>query len=339
MNTVKTVLQILLVAILSSSAPAALAADYTLTISSWSSPQHGINAKMWPRFIQMIEQATNGAVTAQVKLDLAAPTAQADVVQDGIADLAIIAQSYTPGRFPSAKLAERPGYGASTEALSAAYWRAYKQHLESANEYRGLKLIALHTNGPAMLHSNKKVANLVDVAGMKLRITDEAMGRLINTLGASGIQVTAPKVYETLASHAADGVLMPMEARVGFRLTEVAKNVYTVPGGFGRFSFGFVMNQAAFDKLPRNVRTALEEKVFGERLSREMGRIWDEIDEIGRQGTLAAKGNTINPMTPADMVQFRQQADAVTQALVAELSAKGINAAAVVQMLRDADRQ
>jgi len=338
MKSVKNALQTMLAAILLISAFPALAADYTLTISSWSSPQHGINARMWPRFIQMIEEATNGAVTAQVKLDLAAPTAQTDVVQDGIADISIIAQSYNPGRFPSAKLAERPGYGASTEALSAAYWRAYEQHLEHANEYRGLKLIALHTNGPAMLHSNKKVANLGEVAGMKLRITDEAMGRLINTLGASGVQVTAPKVYETLASHTADGVLMPMEARVGFRLTEVAKNVYSVPGGFGRFSFGFVMNPAAFNKLPRNIRAALEEKVFGERLSREMGRIWDEIDEIGREGTLAAKDNNIHPMTPADVAQFRLQADAVTQALVAELSAKGINAAAVVQMLREAGK-
>jgi|GEM_PF-168919 len=336
-NGLGTLLAKGLVLLLAGLAPIASAADYTLTISSWSSPQHGINAKMWPRFIQMVQEATNGAVTARVKLDLAAPTAQTDVVQDGVADIAIIAQSYTPGRFPSAKLAERPGYGASTEALSVAYWRAYERYLKSANEYRGLKLIALHTNGPALLHSNKKVTRLGEVAGMKLRITDEATGRLINALGASGIQVTAPKVYETLASNTADGVLMPMEARVGFRLTEVAANVYTVQGGFGRFSFGFVMNEAAFNKLPEAIRAALEEKVFGEPLSREMGRIWDEIDDIGRQGTLAVAGNSINPMTQADERQLRQQADAVTQALVDELTVRGINASAVVQMLREAD--
>jgi len=330
-------MKILLAASLVLLSTAASAANYTLTISSWSSPQHGINAKMWPRFIQMIEQATNGAVTAQVKLDLAAPTAQTDVVQDGIADIAIIAQSYNPGRFPSAKLVERPGYG-SSQALSVAYWQAYERYLKSANEYRGLKLIALHVNGPAMLHANKKVTRLDQVAGMKLRITDEAMGRLINSLGASGVQVTAPKVYETLASHTADGVLMPMEARVGFRLTEVAKNVYTVPGGFGRFSFGFVMNQAAFNKLPQALRTALEENVFGERLSGEMGRIWDEIDDIGREGTLATADNSITPMAPADVARFRQQADTVTQALVAELSARGINAAGVVDMLNAAGK-
>lgn len=312
------------------------AQEYTLTISSWNSPQHGINAKMWPRFIEMIEEATGGRVTAQVKLDLAAPTAQTDVVQDGVADLAIIAQSYTAGRFPSAKLAERPGYEASTEELSAAYWRAYDTYLKDAREYRGLKLVALHTNGPAQLHSDRKVARLGDVSGMKLRITDEAMGRFINALGASGIQVPAPKVYETLSSNTADGVLMPMEARVGFRLTEVARNAYVVPGGFGRFSFAFVMNEDAFNALPDDIRTALDEKVFGERLSRELGRIWDEIDAIGREGTLAAADNAINEITPEDLAEFQRQADTVTEALIAELTATGIDAAAVVEMLRSA---
>jgi len=261
------------------------------------------------------------------------------VVQDGVADIAIIAQSYTPGRFPSARLAERPGYEASTEDLSVAYWRAYEQYLKGANEYRGLKLIALHTNGPAQLHSAKQVTRLADVAGMKLRITDEAMGRFINVLGATGIQVPAPKVYETLSSHTADGVLMPLEARVGFRLTEVAANAYVVPGGFGRFSFAFVMNEDAFDALPQDIRAALDEKVFGEPLSRELGHIWDEIDEIGRQGTLAAEGNAIHEIGPEDYAVFRQHADVVTAALVDELSATGIDAAAVVDLLRNAGKK
>ncbi len=312
------------------------AAEYTLTISSWNSPQHGINAKMWPRFVEMIEEATDGRVTADLKIDLAAPTAQADVVQDGVADIAIIAQSYSPGRFPSARLAERPGYEASTEELSAAYWRGYDQYLRQANEYRGLKLLALHVNGPALLHSAKPVTQLSDISGMKLRITDEAMGRFINLLGATGINVPAPKVYETLSSNAADGVLMPMETRVGFRLTEVAQNVYLVPGGFGRFSFAFVMNEEAFADLPEDIRIALDEKVFGEPLSRELGRIWDEVDEIGHVGTLATPGNAINTITAEDQAEFSRQAEVITQALIAELNADGIDAAAVVDLLRNA---
>jgi TRAP-type C4-dicarboxylate transport system substrate-binding protein len=41
------------------------AADHTLTISSWAPPTHGINAQMWPNLIKMMEEATDGAVTAE----------------------------------------------------------------------------------------------------------------------------------------------------------------------------------------------------------------------------------------------------------------------------------
>lgn len=314
----------------------AVAAEYKLVISSWTSPQHGINAKMWPRFIEMVEEATDGRVTAELKLDLGPPQAQTDLVQDGIADVSIIAHSYQTGRFPSTKLAELPGYTASTEDFSAAYWRAYEKYMKPANEHRGLKLMALHTNGPAQLHSHSKVTKLDEIAGMKLRITGEAMGQAVNALGATGIQVPAPKVYETLSSNAADGVLMPMEARVGFRLTEVAENVYEMPGGFGRFSFAFVMNEDVFNSFPEDIRTALDEKVFGEPLSRELGRIWDEIDEIGRAGTLAAEGNGITVASAEDQAEFTRRTAGLRQAIIDEVAATGIDAAAVVQMLEAA---
>ena len=32
-------------------------AEYTLTISSWAPPTHNINAKMWPQFTKMVEEA------------------------------------------------------------------------------------------------------------------------------------------------------------------------------------------------------------------------------------------------------------------------------------------
>ena len=33
----------------------ATAADYTLTVSSWAPPTHGVNATLWPNLIKMME--------------------------------------------------------------------------------------------------------------------------------------------------------------------------------------------------------------------------------------------------------------------------------------------
>ena len=312
----------------------AFAADYTLTISSWAPPTHGINAKMWPKFVEMVEEATDGKVTAELKLGLAPPPAQMDLVMDGAADLSIIFHGYQAGRFVTTKLIELPGYEGNAEAASAAYWNAYEQHLSKANEHRGVKVVALHTHGPAQLHTSKDVGSLADIAGLKLRVPGGVGGDVGSALGATGIKVPAPKVYETLASGAADGVVMPMESRKGFKLTEVAQNVYELPGGLYRGSFAFIMNEDTFADLPADLQAALEEKVFGAPLSREIGKIWDEIDGIGRDATASSDGNAINTASEADLAAFGEIAATVTASVIEEVAATGVDAQAAYDMIK-----
>ena len=145
---------------------------------------------------------------------------------DGVADASIIFHGYQPGRFVTTKLIELPGNEGSTEDASVAYWRSFDKHLKVADEHRGVKVIALHTRSPAQLHSNSPVTTLEEVSGLKVRIPGGVGGDVGSALGATGIQVPAPKVYETLASKAADGVVMSFESRKGFKLIEVAQNVY-----------------------------------------------------------------------------------------------------------------
>ena len=312
----------------------AFAADYTLTISSWAPPTHGINAKMWPKFVEMVEEATDGQVTAELKLGIAPPPAQMDLIMDGAADASIIFHGYQPGRFVTTKLIELPGYEGSAEEASVAYWRAYDAHLKAADEHRGVKVIALHTHGPAQLHSSAPVTSLDEVAGLKVRIPGGVGGDVGAALGATGIQVPAPKVYETLASKAADGVVMPLESRKGFKLTEVAQNVYEMPGGLYRGSFAFIMNEDTFADLPPELQTALEENVFGEPLSREIGKIWDEIDAIGREATQSTEGNAIHEAAAEDMEKFSTIAEDVRAKVIAEVNEAGVDAQAAYDMIK-----
>lgn len=331
LNGIKTLLA---TAALAVSGSVAFAADYTLTISSWAPPTHGINAKMWPKFVEMVEEATDGKVTAELKLGIAPPPAQMDLIMDGAADASIIFHGYQPGRFVTTKLIELPGYEGSAEAASVAYWRAYDKYLKAADEHRGVKVIALHTHGPAQLHTINPVTSIDQISGLKVRIPGGVGGDVGTALGATGIQVPAPKVYETLASNAADGVVMPFESRKGFKLTEVAPNVYEMPGGLYRGSFAFIMNEDTFADLPEDIQKSLDDKVFGEPLSREIGKIWDEIDAIGREATESTEGNAIHEASAEDIGKFSAIAEDVRTKVIAEVNEAGVDAQAAYDMIK-----
>lgn len=321
-------------AIFVSTAAGAIAADYNLTIAGWAPPTHGLNATMWPNLIKMMEEATDGQVSGEIKFGLAPPPALMDLVQDGAADMAIIFHGYQPGRFVGTKLIELPGYEGSAEDASVAYWRVYEKYLAPLDEHKGVKLLALHTHGPGQLHTNADVNSLADMDGLKTRIPGGVAGDVGTELGLVGIQVPAPKVYETLASGAADAVAMPLESRKGFKLTEVARNVFEMPGGFYRGSFAMIMNQETFDNLPDDVKAALDSEVFGERTSRMLGQVWDQIDKEGMEVTKATADNSIRVASDADVAAYKPIIDKVTVSVLAELSDKGVDAAAAHEMVK-----
>lgn len=309
------------------SSASAFAADVTLTISSWAPPTHGINAMLWPKLIEEMEAATDGRVTAEVKYGLASPPAQMDLILDGAADMTWIFHGYNPGRFVATKMIELPGYEGNAEAASVAHWRAHEKFLSAADEHKGVKLVGLMTHGPGLLHTNSDVGSLDDVNGMKLRLGGGVSGSVGAALGATGIRVPAPKVYETLASDAADGVMMPMEGKASFKLFEVAKNTYTVPGGFYRGSFALIMNSEAFEGLSEADQAALNE-VFGEKASRIAGQVWDAIDEVGSQALADNADNKLIEASAADAEKWNGIAAGIIDEVVAEVSGIGIDAAA-----------
>lgn len=309
-------------------------AEENLVISSWLPPTHPINTEMLQGLADMMAEATGGEVTAEIKMGLAPPPAQMDLVMDGAADMTIIFHGYQPGRFVATKLIELPGYEGNAEAASVAYWRVHEAHLAQIDEHRGVKLIGLSTHGPGQIHSNKEVATLDDLNGLKTRLGGGVSADVGAELGLVGIQVPAPKVYETLDSGAADAVAMNMGERISFKLNEVAKNVYEMPGGFYRGSFAVLMSQERFDSLPEAAQKALEENVFGEPFSRMMGKAWDDSDDRARKETEEAGDNKIVTASAEDQAKFAEMAARVREKILAEIAETGIDAQAAYEMIK-----
>ncbi|MEL6523099.1 MAG: TRAP transporter substrate-binding protein [Pseudomonadota bacterium] len=309
------------------------AQDHTMRISTWLPPNHGINTEIFGGLIEMMEEATGGAVSGELISGLAPPPAQTDLVLDGAADIAVIFHGYQPGRYVATQLIELPGYEGSSEAASVAYWRVHEKHLSALDEHRGVRVIALHTHGPGQLHVAEEVGSLDALDGMKTRIGGGVAGNVGAELGLIGVNVPAPQVYETLDSGAADAVAMNVGERIGFRLDEVAPHLYEMPGGFYRGSFALIMSEEAIAALPEEAQAALNEKVFGEPASRMAGAAWDLSDKLAFEAMGDGTSHTV--ASEADQAAFAEVATRIRDSVMAELAKAGIDAEAAYQMVVD----
>jgi len=333
MRLIKLLSSLMAAALLAAGSMTANATE-TMQISSWI-PPHAMNKVFFPEWIKAIEKATHGHVTGKVEFNLAPPPGQIDLVTDGAADAAWIFHGYNPGRFVTTKLIELPGYIGDAEAASVADWRAYEKYLKKADEHHGVYLAALFTHGPGQLFMREKISGLDDLKGKKIRIGGGVSADVGVALGVVGVQVPAPKVYETLSGGVADGVMMPMETNQSLRLYEVCPDTYIMPGGLYRGSFALIMSKAFLDRLsPEDRKGVLS--VTGEVASRMAGKVWADADVSG-MANAKVKTKVID-FSPADQAEFAKIAKKVRKKVIDEVAAKGVDAQAAVDLIDETMR-
>ncbi|MEM9708470.1 MAG: TRAP transporter substrate-binding protein [Pseudomonadota bacterium] len=307
-------------------------AEETMVVSSWLPPTHIMNEIVWPEFISRIEEATEGRVTGKIEYNLASPPSQADLIEDGGADAAWIFHGYNPGRFVTTKLIEIPGLEGDSAAASAAHWRAHENILGAANEHDGVVPVAMMVHAPGMLHLSKEVSSLDEVAGLKIRSGGGVMGDVLAGLDMAGVQVAAPKVYETVSNGVADGTFFPGDTIAILRLTEVLPFTYRVPGGFYRGSFSIVMSEEFLDSVGQEDAAAIQ-AVLGEDFSAFAGGAWDEGHKRGLDAQMST-GQVIDLEGDA-AARFEAIVPDIQQSVLEEVAAKGVDAEAALELIRE----
>lgn len=329
MNLKSTILAATLATLLSGTTAYA---EKTMVISSWLPPSHVMNDTIWPEFVSRIEAATDGRVTGKVEYQLASPPSQADLVEDGGADAGWIFHGYNPGRFVTTKLIEIPGLDGDSAAASAAHWRAHEKFLGAANEHDGVVPVAMMVHAPGALHLSSEIGSLDDVEGLKIRSGGGVMGDVLAGLDMVGVQVSAPKVYETVSNGVADGTFFPGDTIAILRLTEVLPYTYQVPGGFYRGSFSIVMSEEFLDSVGEEDAAAIK-SVLGEDFSAFAGSAWDAGNERGLNAQRET-GKVIELEGDA-AAKFTELVPTIQTSVLEEVAAKGVDAEAALALIKD----
>jgi len=239
---------------------------------------HTILATEWAK---EVEERTNGAVKINMFPGgtLTPPDQCYDGVIKGISDIGMSVNSYTMGRFPLTEALDMPlGYTSGIQAtrLSNAYFEKFKP-----KEFDDTKIMFMHAYGPGLVHTSKKQVKVMeDLKGLKIRCSGTS-AKVVRALGATPVAMPQTEVYDALQKGVVDGVLCPIEALKGFKLTEVTRYTTLNYGSSYSLSFFVAMNKKKWDSLPKDVQETIEK--INKEWSDKTGHCWDMIHKEAKE--------------------------------------------------------
>ncbi len=254
------------------------AAQVLLNVGSWVPASHPLTMTTLA-WCAAVEQAVAGRVRCSLLPKSAVQASQTfDAVRDGLIDLAVTANRFTPGRFPLSGIAELPLLGDSAEAISVAYQRTYQRTLAKAGEYKGVVALAVFTHGPAEIYDTRlRVASLKDLENLRYLVGDRFVADVATAIGANPLRVAPGAFGALLSSGFADGVFLPKEAALALDLMTRFRHATYVPGGLFNTSFIFIANPRKWTRISKPDQDTIM-ALSGEAFARSAGRAWDAAD-------------------------------------------------------------
>ena len=314
------------------------AAQGTLTLSSWLPPQHAATRAL-VEWAGAVEKASNGRLKHNLLAKaVSSPPATFDAIRDGLADVSWTVDGYTPGRFVLTRVAEFPFMGETAEVNSVAYQRIHDRHLAKANEHQGVRVLAVFAQGPTGIYTTKKaVKSADDLQGLKFRVGGGTVAELAKLLGVNAVLRPASESYELLSGGIVDGHFSGLDAISAYKLEKVIKHYTQFPGGLYNQSFTIFMNPAAYEKLSKADKAAVD-SASGERLARIMGRQWNVAEDAGRK-TIKDNNVQVVDADKAFLDVVTQKSRVLEESWYQQASQKGVDGRKALADLREEVRK
>jgi TRAP-type C4-dicarboxylate transport system substrate-binding protein len=311
--------------------------EVTLRFQHFVNPASANPTYFMQPWADAIEEQSGGRIRVELYPFMqlgGSPQAMYDLIADGAVDGGWVIPGYQPGRFPEAEALELPFMTPkSAEAASAAAWEFTQAHL--MDDFADVHLIAAHMHGPGLFHIDGPAPGTVDdLEGLRLRAPSRPVTQLLAALGAEPIGMPVPQFPEALSRGVLDGGVITWEQSPSLKLDELAESHTDVAGDRALYNLFFLwaMNPDAYASLSPDLRAVIDAN-SGAMASAWAGRAHDTGDAEGREA-MVASGNVVGEMSEEATAELRARGEAVTEAWIAEMEAKGLDGAALVEDAR-----
>jgi TRAP-type C4-dicarboxylate transport system substrate-binding protein len=299
----------------------------TLRVHQMLPAQATIPAHAIQPWVDKVTQESNGRLKFELYPAMqlgGAPPDLYDQAKDGVVDLIWTVLGYTPGRFPKSEVFETPFLVTKGEPTSVAFQKYVEAN--AMDEFEGVKLLCVHCHGPGLFHTKDPITKLEDLQGMKIRGGSRIISEMLKELGAEPVGMPVPAVPESLSKGVISGATIPWEVTPSLKISELVHNHTGFSGKHGLYTqtFGFTMNQAAYDGLPDDLK-AIIDKNAGLETARLFGRAMDEGDKVGLK-IAQDLGNNIITLDEAETARWVEASKPTVSKWISEMSGKGVDA-------------
>ncbi|MCB2101873.1 MAG: TRAP transporter substrate-binding protein [Rhodobacterales bacterium] len=305
-------------------APAAQAADVTLRFAHFWPAVAGTHKRLFQVWADSVEKDSGGRIKVEIypSATLAKPPAQYDAVKNHIADVTATVLGYTANRFPLAQVVEVPGLVKNAAQGSCILQGVYDDGL-LADEFKDTHPLFLFTHGPGHIHTNKKLIKTPeDFKGLRIRRPTTLVGSMLEKLGAQPVGMPAPASYQSMQRGVIDGVSLPWEGQLVFRLNELATK-HTEAGGLYTLAFVVTMNKDVYEGLPADLKAVID-KNSGKAWSATAATVFDDLDVKGRADAVKAGHEFYEVEGGIENPAWKPILDATTKEYIAGLDGKGM---------------
>lgn len=295
-----------------------LGQEVTLRVHQFLPAQATIPANVLEPWAETIAAESDGRIAVEFYPSMqlgGTPPDLFDQARDGVADIVWTVLGYTPGRFPKAETFELPFI--MTDAVATS--KAFQEFVEAnaADEFDAVHLLAVHTHGPGLFHTEAPIARLEDLSGMKIRGGSRIINDLLTKLGATPVGMPVPAVPESLSKGVIDGATVPWEVTMPLRIAELVRHHTRFTGENGLYTqtFAIVMNSDTYDGLPDDLKAVIDAN-SGMPLATMAGEAMQAADEVARQKALDLT-NEVVALDAAETARFKEASALVIEEWVA----------------------
>ncbi len=221
-------------------------------------------------FAETVQRETNNAVVFDLFPNGALgrnPGQQPQMLLDGVADLAWVVQSYSPGRFPDTEVLELPGMFKDIRESSLVAMGLAKANV--LKDYGDYYIVGLWGTAPYSIHTNFPVNSIADLKGKTIRASSKNESAALRAFGAVPIGMPVTEIPEAISRGTISGTTSHMSPFFDFGLDRVTNNHFFI--GLGVVPLAVLMNKKKFDALPQASRAAIERNA-GDKIT----KVWIE---------------------------------------------------------------